>query len=173
MLKILMVRLHILQAIHGCRYFHSKTHAAPFLCVFFIYAFFMPACVFYPLLHYNFDVGLFSFCCFFSLSVRFVRNVCFIYFLCALDSFFCVCVVVVFLPEMFIFLKLFFFSETPFISRFRYRFQPKKSHFQSYMTFATHPRSTYTHIPTLANREMCTNTYSPPMYILYITLTME
>lgn len=46
--KILMVRLHILQAIHGCRYSHSKTHAAPFLCVFFFfYAFFMPACVFF------------------------------------------------------------------------------------------------------------------------------
>lgn len=26
----------------------SKTHAAPFLCVFFFYSFFMPACAFFP-----------------------------------------------------------------------------------------------------------------------------
>lgn len=57
--------------------------------IFFFYAFFMPACVFFSLsaptiilmLVYSLSVSLF----FFSL---FVRNVCFIYFLCVLEFFF-------------------------------------------------------------------------------------
>lgn len=139
-LKMLMVRLHILQAIHGCRYSHSRTHAAPFLCVYFSFMHSLCRRAFFLSLrsYYNFDVGLFSFCFFDFFLILSIRSQCLFHllFMCARIFF----LVDVFLPEMFIFLKL-FFRNAVHIS-FSLSFSTE-NHFPSCMTFAIHSRSMY------------------------------
>lgn len=128
-----MVRLHILQAIHGCRYSQQNTCSSFFMRILLLYILYAGV-RFFPLRsYYNFMLVYFLSVVFFWFVRSFAMFVSFTFYV--LDFF----------RRLFA-RNVYFFSETPFISRFRYRFQPKKiSHFPSYMTFAIHSRSRSRH----------------------------
>lgn len=122
-LKILMVRLHILQAMHGCRYSLAKHMQL----LFYAYSSFIHSLcrrVFFPSFRSLLSGSYYN-----SMLVYFFSSfsvfVSFTFY--ALDSFFGR----LFARNVYSFFSTSFFYETAFISRFRYRFPRKISHFPS------------------------------------------
>lgn len=134
-----MLRLHILQAMHGCRYSLSAKHMQ---LLFYAYSSFIHSLcrrVFFFLLYRRLSLlwALTIILCWF---IFFLFSVFVSFTFYALDTVF----FFIILLKMFIFL-VFFLYETAFISRFRYRFPRKISHFPNYGTLTHKQAHTDTH----------------------------